>query len=206
MMKKITVLLSMLLLAAATVFAQGRGGGQGKGGGQGQSQGQGQGQAQGQGQGQGQGQDSVQAGGGNTEQKHVRVTTQQRNQIHTCDQQANKIRTQARKLAQTPAKKFNANEARGQSQQIQDQIRAMEQEHERLMNGFDGSQQQAWQEQIQNTNRLRQQANSQMQQLNSELSSANPDSVRVAERARELERTMETWRKQYQEIYSQGQP
>ncbi len=204
MTKKVTVLFSIFLLAAATAFAQGRGGRQGQG--QGSAQGQQSGQGQWQGQGQQQGQGGMQAGRGDMDQKRIHATKQQRDQIRTCSEQADGIRKQVRKMAQTSEKKFNADEARQQRDQIKNQIRAMEQEHERLMNALDAGQQQAWQEQIQNMNRLRQEVRSQFQRMDSELSPPNPDAVRVAERAREMEQTMKDWNKQYQTLHSQAQP
>lgn len=80
----------------------------------------------------------------------------------------------------------------------------MEQEHEQLMNGLDANQQQAWQEQIRNMNQLRQQLNLHQQQMDDELK-GNPDAKRVAERAREMERTMNEWRKQYGVLSSQAE-
>jgi hypothetical protein len=71
------------------------------------------------------------------------------------------------------------------------------------MKGLDPSQQQAWQERIRNMNQSRQQINSQMQQMDAELASPNPDSKRVAERAQEMERIMNNWRKEYKALSSE---
>jgi hypothetical protein len=201
MMKKTTALFSILLLAAATAVAQGRGGGQG----QGQGRGQGSGQGQGQGQGQPQGQGGTQAGHGDMDQKRIHATQQQRDQIRDCSKQADSVRKQVRKMAQTSDNKFNADEARRQRDQIQTQIRAMEQEHERLMNGLDANQQQAFKQQIQNMNRLQQETRSEFQRMNSELEPANPDAARVKERAREMEQTLKDWSKEYEALHSQTQ-
>jgi chromosome segregation ATPase len=107
-------------------------------------------------------------------------------------------------MAKNSGSKFNAAAANKQQSQIRDQVRAMEQEHERLMNGLDATQKQAWQEQIKNTNQLRQQVNLQLQQMDTELGSSNPDSKRVTERAREIEQTMNNWRKEYKTLSSQA--
>ena len=137
------------------------------------------------------------------DQKRIHATTQQRDQIRTCDRLADGIRKQARKMQQNNKGKFNADTARQQQGQIRDQIQTMKQEHERLVNGLDATQQQSWQEQIRNMNHLRQQLNLQMQQMDTELK-ANPDSKRVEERAREIERTMNSWRLQYGVLASQA--
>ncbi len=108
-------------------------------------------------------------------------------------------------MAQTSDKKFNADEARRQRDQIRTQLQAMEQEHERLMNGLDPNQQQAIREQIQNMNRLQQATRSEFQRMNSEMEQANPDAARVKERAREMEQAMKDWSKEYQALHSQTQ-
>ncbi len=196
MSKKPTIAFTVFLLLLSTAFSEGRGGRQG----QQQTQGQGQGQGPGWRQGQG----GAQSGSTQMEQKRIRATTQQRDQIRSCSKLADGIRQQARKMAQTREGKFNADQAVKQRNQIRDQIRTMDQEHERLMNGFDAAQKQAWQEQIKNTAQLRQQLNSQMQQMDTEINSTNPDSKRVGERAREIERTMSNLRTQYGVLSSQA--
>ncbi len=198
MSKKSTIAFAVFLLLLSTAFAQGRGGRHG------QQQTQGQGQKQGQGPGWRQGQGSAQSGSTQMEQKRIRATTHQRDQIRSCSKLADGIRKQARKMAQTREGKFNADQALQQRNQIRDQIRSMDQEHERLMNGFDATQKQAWQEQIKNTAQLRQQLNAQMQQMDTEFNSANPDTKRVAERAREIEQTMNNLRTQYGVLSSQA--
>ena len=189
MMKKKIALFSMFLLTAIAAIPQGRGGG---------------GRSQQQGQGQGQG--NPQTGQGEIDRQRIHATAQQRDQIGACEELADGIRKQARKMAQTSGSKFNADQARVQRDQLRNQIQTMGTEQEQLMKGFAATQQQAWQEQIWNMNRLRQQLNTQLQQLDSELSPANPDAKRIAERAREVERTMADWRKQYNTLSSQIQP
>ena len=205
MLKKSLIQFSLLALLLPVAFPQGRGGGQGQGSGMGQGQGQGSGMGQGQGSGQGKGQGQVGTQAGNTErdQKRIHATTQQRNQIQTCDKTADGLRKQARTMSQAGGKKFNAGEANKQQSQIREGLRTMEQEHERLVKGLDPSQQQAWQERIRNMNQSRQQINSQMQQMDAELASPNPDAKRVAERAQEMERIMNNWRKEYKALSSE---
>ncbi len=147
----------------------------------------------------------MQSGRGDMDQKRIHATQQQRDQIRTCSKQADEVRKQVRKMAQTSDKKFNADEARGQRDQIRTQLQAMEQEHERLMNGLDPNQQQAFREQIQNMNRLQQTTRSEFQRMNSEMEQANPDATRVKERAREMEQAMKDWSKEYQALHSRTQ-
>ena len=200
MAKRSLILFPIFLLVISTGFSQGRGGRQGQGQGQSANQRQGQGQLQGQ----GQGQRGVQAGSADMEHKRIKATQQQRDQIRSCDKLADGIRKQARKMAKASGNKYNAEEATRQRNQIREQFTAMEQEHERLVNGLDSNQQQAWQEQVRTMNQLRQEVHSQLLQMNNEMGMTQPDAKRIAERAREIERNMNSWRKQYNTLSSQA--
>jgi hypothetical protein len=200
MAKRSLILFPIFLLVISTGFSQGRGGRQGQGQGQSANQRQGQGQLQGQ----GQGQRGVQAGSADMEHKRIKATQQQRDQIRSCDKLADGIRKQARKIAKASGNKYNAEEATRQRNQIREQFTAMEQEHERLVNGLDSNQQQAWQEQVRTMNQLRQEVHSQLLQMNNEMGMTQPDAKRIAERAREIEQNMNSWRKQYNTLSSQA--
>jgi hypothetical protein len=205
MLKKSLLLFPVFLLLLPTAFPQGKGGGgggQGQGQGQGQSQNQSQRQVQGMGQGQGQG--GTQSGSAQMEQKRIKATKQQRDQIRSCDKLADDVGKQARKMAKDSTKKLDPGQLNQQQVHIRNQVRKMDQEHEQLMNGLDATQQQSWQEQIRNMNQLRQQLNLQQQQMDDELK-GNPDPKRIAERAREMERTTNEWRKQYSVLSSQAE-
>ncbi len=201
MLKKCLILSSLLMLSMAIAFPQGRGGGKGQGGSRGQGQGQGTGM--GQGSGQGGGQYGTQAGDAQKQQKRTRITSEQRNQIRNCDQTADGVRKQARKMSQAGGEKFNAGEAKQQQAKIREGVRAMEQEHERLMNGLDPAQQQALQERIRNMNQHREKINMELRNMDRELGAPNPDAKRVAERAQEMERVMNNWRKEYKALSSE---
>jgi hypothetical protein len=205
MLKKSLIVFPIFLLLLSTAFPQGKGGGGGgKGQGQGQGMGQGQGQGQGQGMGQGQGQGGGQATNAQMEHKRIKATTQQRAQIRSCDKLADDIRKQTRKMAKDSGKNLNPGQLNQQQVHVRNQIRKMEQEHEQLMNGLDANQRQAWQEQIRSMNQLHQQLNLHQQQMDDELK-GSPDAKRVAEKAREMERTMNEWRKQYGVLSSQAE-
>jgi len=198
---KLPILIVILVLSVFAAFPQGRGGG-GQGGRQGGGQSQG-GQGGGQQQG-GMGGMQTGAGQGQMDRDRTRLNTQQRDQARACDQLADGIRKQARTMAKNSGGK-NVTQAQlvKQRDQLREQVRAMEQEHERLMNGIDPAQQQQWREQILNMNQHRQQINNQLQQLGSDIDSADPNLERVAERAREMERIMKRWRDGYGELLSQ---
>jgi len=135
--------------------------------------------------------------------ERIKATGQQRDQIRACDKLADGIRKQAREMSRISAGKFNADQARRQQVGLREQVRAMEREHERWMQGLDAMQNQAWQGRIRELNRLRQQFNDHLQQMNQDLNTANPDARRIAERALEMERTMTEWRKHYSALSSE---
>lgn len=192
MLKKTLIIFPIFLLVFSAAFPQGRGGRQG--GQQGQRQSQGQGGVGGGGQ----------TGVGQMEQKRIHTTQQQRDQIHSCNKLADGIQKQARKMAQAAGNQFSVDEIGQQQNQIQNQIRTMEQEHEQLVNGLNSTQNQAWREQINNMNQYRQQLNLQLKQMDTELKSANPDSKQIQERAKEMEKVMNNWRKEYRTISAQA--
>lgn len=203
MLKNTLIQFALLLLLVPVAFPQGKGGGgsRGQGGGQGQAAGMGQGA--GQQQTAGQAQPGAQAGDTQRDQKRTRITTQQRDQIRACDKLADGLRKQARAMSQAGGKQFNAAEANKQQRQIREQLRTMEQEHERLMNGLNTDQQKALQERIRNMNQSRERINLQVQQMDRELGAPNPDAKRVAERAQEMEQIMNNWRKEYKALASE---
>lgn len=178
-MKKSLMILAFLFICAMLAYPQGRG------------------KAQGQPPGKGQRRDGAQTGQGEMDRDRMRATSQQQDRIRACDKLADGVRNQARKMGRISEGKFNADQARKQRDRLQEQVRTMEREHERLVQGLDATQNQAWQERIRNMNRLREQFNNHLQQMNQELNTANPDAKRIAERAREMDRTMTEWRKQY---------
>ena len=199
MLKKSLLVLPIFLLSLSIAFPQGRGGG-----GRGQGAGQGQGQVMGQGQGSTQGQGSKQGQGSVLrEQKRIQSTQQQRDQIRNCDKLADGIRKQAQKMAKNSGNKYNATEAARQQNQLREQIRTMQQEHEGLMNGLNANQKQGWNEQIRTMDQLQLQLRTHLQEMQAE-QQANPDGKRNAERAREIERIMNGWKSEYDVLKSEA--
>ena len=198
MLKKFLISIPIFLLLLTPVFPQGKGGG--KGGARGQSPGQGQGQ----GQAMGQRQNGGQSANTPMKRKRIKITRQQQQQIRSCDKLADSIRKQARKMAKGSGKNLNPGQLNQQQVHLRNQIRQMEQEHERLMNGLDANQKQAWQEQIRKMNQLQQQLNTHQQEMDNGLK-GNPDAKRYAGQAREMEQTMNEWRKQYSFLSSSAE-
>jgi len=187
------IVIAFLCAALPLAFPQGRGGQRGGG----QSSGQGQGQ-----QGRPGGSDR---GFGNTdrERDRVNVSPQQRDQVKNCDRSADAVRKQADKMGKYgQGGGFNAGNARRDRDQLQEQVLAMQQEHQRLMQGLNPGQQQALESHVRNMNRIQGRLNTHMENMNGELGKDAPDAKRVAEHAREMERVSKEWREQYRAIQS----
>jgi predicted transcriptional regulator len=199
-MKKHLIFLSIFILAAVAGYSQ-RGGG-GSRAHQGQT-GQRQGQQGSWGQ-QGQQQRGTRGNAGDSERQRARINSQQKKQLGECSNAADGVRKQAQKMSRTSGNQFNATESRQQFNQMQEQVRTMEQQHKRLMEGLDGAQQSGYQKQVKNMDRLHTQLNNQMQQMNSELAPANPDPLKVREQARLMERTMNELKQEYNTLSDQA--
>ena len=138
------------------------------------------------------------------EHKRVKSTSRQRKQIRDCDQAAENVGKQARKMAQNSGNRYNAQEAAKQQKALGEQVRKMDQEHERLMTGLDDSQKAAWRDQIRNMTETRQQLRTHIAEMQAE-QRADPDGTRNAERAREIERIMNRWRTDYGTLAAQAE-
>jgi hypothetical protein len=200
-MKKCLMLISVFLLSLPLAMAQGRGGG-GGGGGQGGGQGSG-GNAQGQGQNQSGRPGGMQTGSESVQRLRARVhaTDQQGDQIQSCSKAADKIRKQARDMAKTGAR-FKGDKARKQLAQVKERVQNMERENARLIQGLDPAQQQAWLNQLRNTERLQEQVRLRIQHMERALNEPNPDANMFGEQAREMEQVMSEWREQYRGMAS----
>ncbi len=201
--RAVTFAAALLLAAAPVVVAQGHGQG---GGGQRQRPPSGQqgqrpdmSQRGGQ-QGQGQGQ---QQGTRDQQRQRIHATDQQRGQYENCTQSADRVRTQARKMADA-AKGGGANNAefRQQHQQLRQEIRTMQQENDRFMNGLSDEQRAGMQDRIRNMDQARDRVNNRMQQLDDELAKPEPDRKRIREHATEMDKAMKEWQKQYRNMGS----
>ena len=190
MKNKGIVLALVLALSPVLTLAQMRGGGGRRGGQGGPSQGQ---QPRKGGPGMGR---------GTMDRDRLRshATDQQRDQYRTCTQSADRVRAQARQMAQATGKGFNADQARQQREQLHNRIQTMQQEHERLLEGLNNEQRAAMQEHIRNMEEIHERVRTRMQEMDQELAQTNPDGKRVAERARAIEREMKQWQKHHREM------
>lgn len=135
---------------------------------------------------------------GTTTRQRIRANDQQRDQLRTCTQTADRIRQQARDMDRLAGgKTFDAGKARQQRDHIREQLRTMEQENTRLMNGMSQEQQAALRTRIQQTERIRQNVNARLGELDERLRNSSPNAKQVRESARQIEREMNQWESQY---------
>jgi len=133
----------------------------------------------------------------------IQMTGRQHRQLQACDRSADQIRRRAGKLAKgASGRDFDPAGARKERDGLREQVRTMEQEHERLMQGMSPEQQQMLQSRIRNMNEVRERLHKTMAGIDGDLERPSPDGKRVAEKAREMERLSKEWRKHYREIQS----
>lgn len=179
-----------LLLASPAFATQGRPGGAGQGRQQRPTTGQRQGQTT--------------SGRGTMDRQRIRATDQQRDQLRDCTQTADRIREQARDMDRlTRSKTFEAAKARQQRDQIREQLRTMEQQHQQLMNGMSQEQQAALRNRVERMSQIRERVNNQLGRLNEELAKPDPNGKQVRKTAQQLEKEMNRWKSQYRSMESE---
>jgi len=134
-------------------------------------------------------------------QLRSQATDQQRQQYRTCDQSMERIRTQARDMARmSNGTTFNADQARQQREQLRDQVRTMDQQHQRMMQGLDNRQLTAVEQRTRAMNQIQERINSRLQNMDQELAKSSPDRKIIAEQARNVEREMQRYQQQYRDM------
>ncbi|MCL6481680.1 MAG: hypothetical protein K6U02_08135 [Firmicutes bacterium] len=136
------------------------------------------------------------------DQKRIYATTEQRNQIRTCNQSADEIRQRARELARTAQHSgWQAGSMREQVTRLRQQFRSLQEEHNRLMQGQDAEQRAVLQERIRNMEQLGERVEAELSTIEGELANTKPDGKRIAGHVREIERYMKEWQEQYREMH-----
>ena len=95
---------------------------------------------------------------------------------------------------------FNADQARQQRDQLRDQVRTMDQQNQRLMQGLDNQQRAAIEQRTRTMNQLQERINHRLQNMDQELGKASPDRKRIAEEARNVECETQRYQQQYRDM------
>lgn len=134
----------------------------------------------------------------------IHATDQQRDQYRTCTQAAERVRTQSRDMRrQAGAKSFDPVQARRQQVRLREQVRLMDQEHERLMQSLGGEQRAAAQKRVADMNQIRGQMRTHMEAIEAELDKPDPDGKRLSRQAGQMETAMNQWREQHRAMASE---
>jgi chromosome segregation ATPase len=96
----------------------------------------------------------------------------------------------------------NNPEFREQHQRLREEIRTMQQEHDRFMQALSEEQRAAMQDRIRKMDQARERLHTQLQGMDQELNQANPDPKRLETQTREMERATREWQKQYRSMGS----
>jgi hypothetical protein len=136
--------------------------------------------------------------------QRIHATDQQRDQFRACTQSQDRVRTQARDISRVGQRAgSSSNDARRQRDQLREQVRIMQQEHQRLMQGLGPEQQEAARQQIREMQRVEERLQTRMQELDAAVDAPSFDFTSVSARARQVERAMEQWQKQHRKLGSQ---
>lgn len=134
------------------------------------------------------------------ERARIHATSQQQEQLRTCDQSADRLRQRARDMAKTASRtRFDANQARQQGQRLREQLQVMDREHERLMNGLSDDQKAAMQERIRQMTETRERVHSRIRELDQELN-GQLNRERVADCARRTEQATKEWQEHFRHM------
>jgi hypothetical protein len=196
---KPNLLLTILFSAALTLAATAQGRGQGSGGG-----GQRGGPATPSGQrgpsGTGQPVGKTGSGQQQTKQERIRATEQQRNHIQACEQSGNRVSERARAVAEAAkGGGVDSAEFRRLHEQLQQEIRTMQQDRDRLMNGLSQEQQTELQARIRKTDQARDRVNERLRSLDMEMAKADLDQKRIRSFAQDLEKATKEYQKRLRE-------
>ena len=136
---------------------------------------------------------------------HLRtpVTSAQKQQYSTARTSSGQARNMAKTMRQTAKRdSFNPDQAREQHGQLQEQVRTMQQDHARLMQGMTTEQANALRTRTEEMNRLQERLNNNLRSMHTELQQPSPDRNRVAEYARAMEQDTARWQKEHRNMSS----
>ncbi len=187
--RKILVLTGVILLSTAPSLLAGGRGGHGGGGHRGQSSPQ------------SMGHHGQETGIQDRRRPRIYVNNQQRDQYRICTQFANRVRSQAHNMVRfANSSGFNADRARQQRDQLRNEFRAMQREHNRFIHSLSEEQLGAMEDHIRKMNQARDRVNAGRQVMDEGFKQANLDRKHIAKQAREIERGMKEWQKQYHKM------
>jgi len=103
----------------------------------------------------------------------------------------------------TKGKTFNINKARQQRDQLRNEIRLMEEEHNRFIQETNDVQQLKTKERISNMEKERERLIYSFLEMDQEINKPNPDQNPIVKQAREMENAVTKWQSEYQHIASE---
>lgn len=139
------------------------------------------------------------------DQIHLRTSASsaQKQQYSTARASSGQARNMAKTMRQAAKRgSFNPDQARQQHAQLQEQVRNMQQDHVRLMQGMTTDQATALRARTEEMNRIQERLNNNLQSMHNELQQPSPDRNRVAEYARAMEKDTARWQEQHRNMAS----
>jgi len=152
------------------------------------------------------GQAGMGAGTEMREQQRARIhaSDQQRQQLHDCNQAADRIRTQSRDMMrQSKNSTMTPTQVNQWREQLQNQIKEMNRNHEQLMSGLSEEQKNASRHAIQEIEQARAQLMQTTERLNNQLAAPELNRDRIGDEAHEAERAASQLKKRQSEFAAQ---
>jgi chromosome segregation ATPase len=150
------------------------------------------------------GQRGNQGAGMQTRQRlRIHATDQQRAQYRTCTQSLDRLRTRIRDMNRIMnSAAFNKQQALQAREQLRNELRTMQQEHDRWVAGLDDEQKAAVSEQLQQMSRTRQPLEDWSEALGFELEQESVDSAAVRDQLRKLDKATRQLQQQQRDVAS----
>jgi len=132
------------------------------------------------------------------EKLRVHTTDQQRDRLNTCITTADKVKQQTRDMTRDAKKAgYNREQAVRQRDQMEQQFKKMTHEHQQFREMLNAEQRLLLQERLRRLEQEQIRFQTHLQSMNRVLNQDKFDGQQVSTRAREMERTMNEWMKQY---------
>lgn len=126
---------------------------------------------------------------------------QLRDRIKLTDQTRDRVKLMVRDY---DGAAFTAAQGKENHMRIREQVRNMEQEHQRFMNGLDPKQKQRWEKRIMNMEQRRERIENRLQLMEEEMNKGQFDRIRQRTWAHEIEKAIKEWREQYHKMEHEG--
>lgn len=135
------------------------------------------------------------------QRQQIRATDQQKEQYRITMQSMDRLRTRIRNMERmVKGPEINKDQIREEQERLRNEIRSMEQEHLRFMEGLSAEQKMQIHHRLREMDQIRERINAHGQAMEGEVNRSNPELKEIAERVAEMEREINEWKKKFREL------